>query len=236
MKYIFADVSEDKKTVEILLEYVPNGSIKNLLDKYGAFNEKIVRIYTKQIIEGIDYLHTNNIIHRDLKCANVLVDNDAKIKLTDFGSSKKLIEKDSFDNFESSKSLKGSPYWMAPEVQITKVVQRIGHGTPADIWSIGCVVIEMLTGKPPWISPLIRLEELFLKIARTTEGPPYPPDISAECLDFLNNCFIIDPEKRPTCKDLLIHPFINGSEKNPLLDAKDLMGQISIILKSKLIR
>jgi len=111
-------VSEDKKIVDILLEYVPNGSIKNLLDKFGPFNEQIARIYSKQIIEGINYLHSNNIIHRDLKCANILLDSNAKIKLSDFGSSKKLKTKDSFDKCELSKSLQGSPYFLAPEVRL----------------------------------------------------------------------------------------------------------------------
>ena len=80
-----------------------------------------------------------------MKCANVLVDNDATIKLSDFGASKILTEEMLREGVEGSKSLKGSPYWIAPEV-----VLRSGHAKPADIWSIGCCVIEMLKGRPPW--------------------------------------------------------------------------------------
>lgn len=94
----------------------------------------------------------------------------------------------------------------------------------------------MLSGKPPWTSPSICLDELFLKIARATQGPPYPSGISPECINFLDNCFIINPVKRPTSKQLLMHPFISGSENNPLLDADDFLSQISIILKSNIIR
>jgi serine/threonine protein kinase len=98
------------------------------------------------MLEGLKYLHLNGIIHRDLKCANVLVDNMGVIKLSDFGASKRIIEELNYESSDSmSKSLKGSPYWMAPEV-----VRKIGHGKPADIWSLGCCVLEMLTSKPPW--------------------------------------------------------------------------------------
>jgi len=101
------------------------------------------------MLDGLKYLHFNGIIHRDLKCANVLVDNMGVIKLSDFGASKKIMQ--NFDhegileNETLSKTFIGSPYWMAPEV-----IKKIGHGKPADIWSLGCCVIEMLSEKPPW--------------------------------------------------------------------------------------
>ena len=100
------------------------------------------------MLEGLKYLHGNDIIHRDLKCANVLVDNMGVIKLSDFGASKKILQ--SFDDYgvkseKLSKSVIGSPYWMAPEV-----IKKTGHGKPADIWGLGCCVLEMLTSKPPW--------------------------------------------------------------------------------------
>ena len=102
------------------------------------------------MLEGLKYLHINGIIHRDLKCANVLVDNLGVIKLSDFGASKRIIsnfDKDGslLDNKSVNKTFIGSPYWMAPEV-----IRKIGHGKPADIWSLGCCVIEMISSKPPW--------------------------------------------------------------------------------------
>jgi serine/threonine protein kinase len=92
-------------------------------------------------VNGINYLHCNDVIHRDLKCANLLVDNNGIVKVSDFGASKKIVEEFS----DGNKSIQGSPYWMAPEV-----IEKTGHGKPADIWGIGCCVIEMLTSKPPW--------------------------------------------------------------------------------------
>lgn len=99
------------------------------------------------MLEGLQYLHGNEIIHRDLKCANVLVDNMGVIKLSDFGASQRIEQACGFntDDFTQSESFKGTPYWTAPEV-----LRQIEHNYPADIWSIGCCVIEMLTSKPPW--------------------------------------------------------------------------------------
>ena len=91
---------------------------------------------------------------------------------------------------------------------------------------MGCVVIEMLTGKPPWTTPMLRIEELFLKIARTKEGPPYPQKISVECIDFLNKCFIIQPEKRPSAAELLQHPFVTASEDLPKFNITDFFLQL----------
>lgn len=91
VKYYYTDISDDGKGVDIILEFVPGGSIRKLLDNYNAFDERLVKIYTRQMLEGLKYLHDNGIIHRDLKCANVLVDNNGVIKLSDFGASKKIL-------------------------------------------------------------------------------------------------------------------------------------------------
>jgi len=141
IKYLYTGKSSDHQGVDIVLEYIAGGSIRSLLDKFNSFTEHLVKLYTRQIVDGINYLHKNGIIHRDLKCANLLVDNNGIVKVSDFGASKKIVSELNFGN----KSLQGSPYWMAPEV-----VEKTGHGKPADIWGIGCCVIEMITSKPPW--------------------------------------------------------------------------------------
>ena len=140
------------------------------------------------MLEGLCYLHENNIVHRDLKCANVLVDNMGVIKLSDFGASKKIFQ--NFNHFglpldnELSKSIVGSPYWMAPEV-----MDKTGHGKPADIWSLGCCVIEMLTSKPPW-SEFGKKASTIMEVIKNAKAPPkYPEKISKECKDFLDYCF-----------------------------------------------
>jgi len=134
--------SRDEQNLNIFLEYVAGGSIASLLGKYGKFNESLVRVYTRQIVEGLEYLHFHNIIHRDIKGANVLVNNEGVCKLADFGAAKKIYGLTDYTQF---KSLRGTINWMAPEV-----IKQEGHGRYADIWSLGCTVLEMLTAKPPW--------------------------------------------------------------------------------------
>jgi serine/threonine protein kinase len=104
---------------------------------------------------------------------------------------------------ELSKSVIGSPYWMAPEI-----MQQSGHGKPADIWSLGCCVIEMLTSKPPWIE-YGKDAKTIMEVIKTCARPPrYPDKISKECKDFLDYCFDQDQSKRPTAGELLFHPFV----------------------------
>lgn len=129
--------------LNIFLEYVPGGSISSLLNKFGGFSESVVRVYTRQILSGLAYLHQHQIIHRgilkskffspfeDIKGANILVDNNGTVKLADFGASKKLegnffvllMEQDLINATMGFRSLAGTPYYMAPEV-----IKQSGHG------------------------------------------------------------------------------------------------------------
>lgn len=126
----------------VFLEYVPGGSIAQMLTRFGCFNEQLVRIYTRQLLLGLEYLHGCKIIHRDLKGANVLVTRDGTVKLADFGAA--TLAKAIHDGHKSAattdglKSMRGSLFWMAPEV-----LQGKGYGRRADVWSAGCTVIEM---------------------------------------------------------------------------------------------
>ena len=171
----------DKDELNIFLELVPGGSITSLLQKFGPFAESMVAVYTKQILTGLEYLHANRIIHRDIKGANILVDSDGVVKLADFGASKQL------QNVMSATgdlhSLKGTPYWMAPEV-----IKQTGHGRQADIWSVGCTVIEMLTGKPPWVQFNTQVSALF-HIASSKDPPKMPDDVSTAGSTFLLQTF-----------------------------------------------
>merc|ERR1711865_990996 len=143
-------------------------------------SEDACRAYTKQILHGLAYLHAHQIMHRDIKGANILVSNTGIIKLADFGASKKITEM--LTQYDC-KSLKGTPYWMAPEV-----IMQAGHGRSADIWSVGATIVEMLTGKPPYSEP-----------------PTLPAHISEECLSLLMLCFQRNPKDRPTAKALRRH-------------------------------
>jgi len=149
VKYL--GTSKDSKNLNIFLEKVTGGSLENIYRKY-PIPENILKIYTKQILEGLEYLHAYNIIHRDIKAANILFETNAVCKLADFGSSKKICS-------SMNKSLCGTPYWMAPEV-----VRQSGHNRFADIWSLGCTVYELFMRKPPWsdkkdISVLLTIEK-----------------------------------------------------------------------------
>lgn len=200
-------VREDD-SLNILLEFVPGGSISSLLGKFGSFPEPVVRMYTKQILLGLEYLHKNGIMHRDIKGANILVDNKGCIKLADFGASKKVVE---LATMSGAKSMKGTPYWMAPEV-----ILQTGHSFSADIWSVGCTVIEMATGKPPWSEQFQEVAALF-HIGTTKSHPPIPEHLSSEAKDFLLKCLQKEPNLRSTASDLLQHPFVTGEYQEPYL-------------------
>ncbi|KAL3828815.1 hypothetical protein ACJIZ3_017617 [Penstemon smallii] len=191
-------------SLNILLEFVPGGSISSLLGKFGSFPESVIRMYTKQLLVGLEYLHENKIMHRDIKGANILVDNKGCIKLADFGASKKV---EALVTVTGAKSMKGTPYWMAPEV----IVQS-GHSYSADIWSVGCTVIEMATGKAPWSQQYQEVAALF-HVGTTKSHPPIPDHLSVEAKDFLLKCLQKEPHLRATASELLKHPFVTGKSR-----------------------
>ncbi|KAG8373043.1 hypothetical protein BUALT_Bualt12G0129800 [Buddleja alternifolia] len=197
----YLGTAREEDSLYILLEFVPGGSISSLLGKFGSFPESVIRMYTKQLLVGLEYLHENKIMHRDIKGANILVDNKACIKLADFGASKKV---EALATVNGAKSMKGTPYWMAPEV----IVQS-GHSYSADIWSVGCTVIEMATGKAPWSQQYQEVAALFY-IGTTKSHPPIPEHLSAEAKDFLLKCLQKEPDMRATASELLKHPFVTG--------------------------
>ncbi|GJP80246.1 hypothetical protein CLOP_g10478, partial [Closterium sp. NIES-67] len=190
----YLGTAREEEALNIFLEFVPGGSIASLLNKFGCFTEKVIRMYNAGLMTGLSYLHYNHIMHRDIKGANILVDNKGCIKLADFGASRKLADLATMSGY---KSMKGTPYWMAPEV-----IKQTGHGRPADIWSVACTVIEMATGKPPWSEFLSQVSALF-HIAQSKGPPLIPEHLSPEAKDFLLLCFHRDPNKRPSAAELL---------------------------------
>ncbi|KAJ1423771.1 Serine/threonine-protein kinase, active site [Sesbania bispinosa] len=188
----YLGTAREEDSLNILLEFVPGGSISSLLGKFGSFPESILL--------GLEYLHNNGIIHRDIKGANILVDNKGCIKLADFGASKKVVE---LATINGAKSIKGTPHWMSPEV-----ILQTGHTISTDIWSIACTVIEMATGKPPWSQQYPQEVSALFYIGTTKSHPPIPEHLSDEAKDFLLKCFHREPNLRPSASDLLLHPFI----------------------------
>lgn len=154
--------------------------------------------YVKQMLEGLHYLHQQGVVHCDIKCANILVSRSGVIKLTDFGVSRKLKNDEDFQS-----EVVGTPFWMAPEV-----IQLQGASTASDIWSLGCTVIELLTGHPPY-HELQSMTAMYRIVEE--EHPTFPPGISRELEDFLLCIFKKDQRQRQTAKQLLSHPFIQSA-------------------------
>jgi serine/threonine protein kinase len=199
----YLGTAREEEALNIFLEFVPGGSISSLLGKFGSFTETVIRMYTRQLLLGLEYLHSNRIMHRDIKGANILVDNKGCIKLADFGASKKVVE---LATISEAKSMKGTPYWMAPEV-----IRQTGHNWQADMWSVGCTVIEMATGKPPWSQQFQEVAALF-HIGTTKSHPPIPEHLSADGKDFLLKLLQREPRRRPSASEMLKHPFVENYE------------------------
>ncbi|CRG85932.1 mitogen-activated protein kinase kinase kinase [Talaromyces islandicus] len=212
-------------SISIYLEYISGGSIGSCLRKHGKFEESVVKSLTQQTLSGLAYLHDQGILHRDLKADNILLDLDGTGKISDFGISKKT---DNIYGNDASNSMQGSVFWMAPEV-----VQSQGQGYSAkvDIWSLGCVVLEMFAGRRPW-SREEAIGAIF-KLGSLSQAPPIPEEvavnISPAALAFMYDCFTIDTFDRPTAEILLSHPFC-VADPTYNFESTELYAKISDVL------
>lgn len=190
-------------SISIFLEYISGGSVGSCLRKHGKFEESLVSSLTSQTLAGLAYLHAEGVLHRDLKADNILLDIDGTCKISDFGISKKT---DNIYGNDVTNNMQGSVFWMAPEV-----IRFHGQGYSAkvDIWSLGCVVLEMFAGRRPWSKD--EAVGAIYKLGSLNQAPPIPDDvssnISAGALGFMLDCFTIDPRERPTAQTLKQHQF-----------------------------
>ncbi|XXQ35533.1 Protein kinase domain-containing protein [Plasmodiophora brassicae] len=185
------------------MELVSGGSVAQILREYGALPEPLIRNYTRQILNGLAYLHEHGVVHCDVKGSNVLVSNEGVVKLADFGAAK-LVQ----DVCEGNPSVAvcGTPNWMAPEVVIQK-----GYGPPADIWSLGCTIIEMATGRAPW-DPKLSQIEILVVLSQSDRTPTIPSHLSDAARDFCSQCLQRDVTRRPTVNDLLHHRWVLNND------------------------
>ncbi|KAI7868843.1 kinase-like domain-containing protein [Spinellus fusiger] len=185
--------------INIVQEYAENGSLMSTLKAFGSFPEKLVAAFTIKILNGLEYLHANDVVHCDLKAANILTTKTGDVKLTDFGVSLNLKIKAA-----DAGAVSGTPNWMAPEV-----IELKGASTKADIWSLGCTVVELATGKPPYAN-LISMSAMFRIVE--DDYPPIPSHISQEMHSFLLCCFQKNPDHRPTATQLKEHIWIQNNQ------------------------
>lgn len=185
----------------MFLEWMPAGSVSNVLENYGPFEEPLILKYTKQVLRGLVYLHMKGIIHRDLKGANLLLDSTGhNIRIADLGTAAKMASQ--FTGTEEFKGqVLGTIAFMAPEV-----LRGETYGRSCDVWSLGCCLYEMATGEPPWdASKISNSLQLIFRIASAKSPPQLPDHLSAELKDLILSCLQAVPSARPTSKELLDH-------------------------------
>eukprot|EP01062_Namystynia_karyoxenos_P058728 TRINITY_DN50210_c0_g1_i1.p1 TRINITY_DN50210_c0_g1~~TRINITY_DN50210_c0_g1_i1.p1 ORF type:complete len:800 (+),score=226.43 TRINITY_DN50210_c0_g1_i1:89-2401(+) len=198
----------DTPGVDILMEYVSGGSLQGMLQEYGALPDEVAKCYTLQLVEAVCYLHGNDILHRDLKGANVLVTCEGALKVADFGGAQGTLEE---AEGKAEQKLCGTPNWMAPEV-----LREEGHSKASDVWSLGCTTMEMLTAKAPWHGVAPRVMDVLQLIAGA--GPV--TDAARSCVKrgggseaaaaFVARCCEKDPGRRPSSASLASARWLQG--------------------------
>ncbi|TKY55704.1 Mitogen-activated protein kinase kinase kinase 2 [Spatholobus suberectus] len=193
----------------LFLEYAAGGSLADELRFHGGrIPEPRARRYARSIVEGLNHVHRSGFVHCDIKLQNILVFDDGEIKIADFGLAKEAGERK-----QRKSECRGTPMFMSPEQVIDGECD-----SPADIWALGCAVVEMVTGKPAWqVEKGSSMWSLLLRIAVGEEVPEIPDNLSQEGKDFLEKCFVKDPNKRWSAEMLLKHPFVSDdtvSSKN----------------------
>lgn len=205
MAYAF----QNEKKLYFALEYCPGGELFNLLQKKRRFSEEHARFYICQIVLALQHLHKFDIIYRDLKPENVLIDTDGYIRLTDFGLSKTGIAGN-----KGAYSVCGTPEYLAPEILFQK-----GHGKAVDWWTLGAIMYEMLTGLPPFYTP--NREELFQKIKYY--ALKYPPYLSPNARSLLDGLFQKESSKRlgsgtNGAEEIKAHPWFQGVDWDVIIN------------------
>ncbi|XP_030010623.1 serine/threonine-protein kinase 10 [Sphaeramia orbicularis] len=193
----------------IMIEFCPGGAVDaTMLELDRGLTEPQIKVVCRQMLEGLVYLHSMKIIHRDLKAGNILLMLDGDIKLADFGVSAKNTK-----TLQRRDSFIGTPYWMAPEVVMCETMKDAPYDYKADIWSLGITLIELAQIEPPHheLNPM----RVLLKIAKSE--PPtleQPQKWSQEFKDFLRKALDKNPETRPSAAQLIEHPFVRSVTSN----------------------
>ncbi|KAK9473799.1 Pkinase-domain-containing protein [Dipodascopsis tothii] len=193
----------------VIMEYMEGGALTDIIESH-TLSEPQISTICLETCKGLHHLHGKNIIHRDIKSDNILLDAYGHVKITDFGFCAKLT-----DPNNKRETMVGTPYWMAPEV-----VKQKEYGAKVDIWSLGIMAIEMIESEPPYLNEE-PLKALYLIATNGTPKLKRPDQLSKEIKNFLSVCLCVDVSLRATASDLLAHDFLqNGCS---LLDIASLV-------------
>ncbi|KAJ5511669.1 Mitogen-activated protein (MAP) kinase kinase kinase SSK22 [Penicillium expansum] len=237
VSYHGIEVHRDK--VYIFMEYCSGGSLASLLEHGRIEDETVIMVYALQLLEGLAYLHEAHIVHRDIKPENILLDHNGVIKYVDFGAAKIIARsgrtlapadnpqgpgfkepaKDSTNQRKNQKSTTGTPMYMSPEVIRGDAANLDNRQGAVDIWSLGCVVLEMATGRRPW-STLDNEWAIMYNIAQGKQPAlPSRDQLSDQGIDFVRRCFECDPARRATAAELLQHEWIISIRQQVVLES-----------------
>ncbi|KAJ6545039.1 kinase-like protein [Mycena vulgaris] len=194
----YLGLEEEDECVSLFMEYIPGGSIRENVLKYGKFDEESIKSFTSQVLHGLVYLHDRGIIHGELKSSNILVDHTGICKIEGLGCSDTEIR-------DNSQAVPRAIFWTAPEIIKT---QYKAYTAMADIWSVGCITLEMCTGKRPWYG--VEAVAVMFKLYHQTLRP-YPPadlGVTPGAEDFMEKCLALNPKERMTAVELRQHSYL----------------------------
>ena len=217
VKYYASSVDQKNGTANIFMEFIPNGSLGSMIRQMPEpMGEALASKYLRQVLLGLQYLHEKSVMHRDIKCDNVLLANDGSAKITDFGAAKLV----GADTMRGAQTMIGTPFFMAPEMLVGGCgdddEEALLYGKRADIWSLGIMTLELLEkGNMPWPN-MQNIGQLILYISGDDAHPIIPDRLSAEAKDFILKCCERSPQSRWRASELLQHPWIANHAPNDL--------------------